>query len=219
MALLLVVLAANLGIAARLYILGTFGQAFFVVTRLWLLGFPLGWFLFIDQGRITWRLPSRRDFTSGLMLGVLMAGVISIAYLSIGKHWLDASIIRAAAETVGLAEPWAYLAFGLYFTFINALIEEYVWRWFVYQKCAVLFDGKLAVYVAALCFTLHHIIALAGYTSNTLVTVIGSTGVFIAGATWSWCFLRYQSLWACYLSHALADLAIALIGWDLLFRS
>lgn len=107
----------------------------------------------------------------------------------------------------------------MYFTFINALIEEYIWRWFVYKKCEVLVSGTKAVLLAAMLFTLHHIIALAAYTADWGVVILGSVGVFIAGAVWSWCYLTYRTLWSSYISHILADLAIAIVGWHLLFGS
>ena len=216
-ALILIVAAASGGLAARFYIPGAFGQGIFTATRVWLLGCPLIWFLNIDKGALTWAWPSTRDFNAGLILGIIMAGIIGIAYLLLGQQWLTPSTIQAKAQAIGLAQPLPYLGFSLYFTFINALVEEYIWRWFVYQKCTLLLNDQGAVLLAALCFTLHHIIALVGYTGTVMVTVFGSIGVFVAGAIWSWCFLKYQSLWVCYISHALADLAIALIGWDLLF--
>ena len=145
-----------------------------------------------------------------------MFGIIAGAYWFVGQHQIDPVDVRSKAQ-VGLINPIAYLISAFYFTFINSLIEEYIWRWFVYRKCEVLVSGIKAVYLAALCFTLHHIIALAAYTGNWLIVALGSLGVFVAGAIWSWCYLTYRSLWGCYISHLLADLAIALIGWHLLF--
>ncbi|MGL5796089.1 MAG: CPBP family glutamic-type intramembrane protease [Waterburya sp.] len=49
--------------------------------------------------------------------------------------------------------------------------------------------------------------------------ILGSLGVFLAGIIWAWCFSRYQSLVPSYLSHILADIAIAIIGWQLLFTN
>jgi membrane protease YdiL (CAAX protease family) len=78
-------------------------------------------------------------------------------------------------------------------------------------------SGGWAIALAALCFTLHHVISLFGFTGNWGITVLGSIGVFVAGAIWSGCYLRYQSLWICYISHAWADLAIAIVAWQILF--
>ncbi|MBD2006109.1 MULTISPECIES: CPBP family intramembrane glutamic endopeptidase [Cyanophyceae] len=217
LALFLLVSAASIGIAGRLYIPGAVGQFLFVLTRVWILALPLIWFLWIDRGRVVLSVPSRREFLAGTILGMLMFGIILGAYWIVGQRWIDSVDVRAKAQQVGIATPTVYLIGAFYFTVINSLIEEYIWRWFVYRKCEVLLPGIGAVYLAALFFTLHHIIALAGYIGNGLVVVLGSLGVFIAGAVWSWCYLTYRSLWSCYISHLLADLAIALVGWHLLF--
>jgi len=148
-----------------------------------------------------------------------MFAIIFSAYWLLGQQWIDVMDVRTKAKQAGITSPKIYLGGALYFTFINALIEEYVWRWFVYKKCEVLVSGTKAVLLAAMLFTLHHIIALAAYTADWGVVILGSVGVFIAGAVWSWCYLTYRTLWSSYISHILADLAIAIVGWHLLFGS
>ncbi|MBE9101880.1 lysostaphin resistance A-like protein [Vacuolonema iberomarrocanum] len=216
-ALVLLVAAASLGIAARFYVPNVWGQSFFVATRFWILALPIVWHLWIDRGNLTLNVPRKREVWAGIVSGIVISAVILGAYGWLGRTWIDPSVVRATAGDIGLLNPIAYLAGATYFTFINALVEEYIWRWFVYRKCEVLLAGKLAVILAAFCFTLHHVIALAALTGNGWVVALGSLGVFLGGVIWSWCFLAYRSLWVCYVSHLLADLAIALIGWHLLF--
>lgn len=216
-ALLLLVPPASIGIAARLYIPGAVGQFCFVLTRVWILALPLIWFFQFERGRLIPTWPSQRELRVGTLLGLSMLGIILGAYWGIGRHWIDPMSVREKAEQIGIAHPTVFLIGAFYFTFINALIEEYIWRWFVYRQCEVLLPGIQAVGFAACCFTLHHAIALTAYTGNGLVVMLGSLGVFVAGAVWSWCYLTYRSLWSCYVSHLLADLAIALVGWHLLF--
>jgi len=221
LALFLIVAAASLGVAGGLYLPGLLGQSIFAATKIWMLVLPLIWFLRVDRGKFTLAFPVPRDFLAGTVLGLFMFSIVAGAYWLAGQHWIDPEIVRAKAQQVGLINPLIYLSGAFYFTFINSLVEEYIWRWFVYQKCEALVPGNSAVYfatpLAALCFTLHHIIALATYTRSGLVTAIASLGVFAAGAVWSWCYLSYRSVWACYISHLFADLAIALVGWKLLF--
>jgi len=57
----------------------------------------------------------------------------------------------------------------------------------------------------------------AGGAVSLAITVLGSVGVFLGGAIWSWLYLRYRSVWPCYLSHAIADAAIFIIGYRLIF--
>jgi hypothetical protein len=146
-----------------------------------------------------------------------MFGIIIGAYWLFGQHWIDATDVRAKAQQVGINSPTIYLVGAMYWTFINSLLEEYIWRWFVYSKCEVLIPGKGAVLLSGLLFTLHHIINLVAYTENWLVVVLASLGVFLAGAIWSWCYLMYRSIWSSYFSHVLADLSIAIVCWQLLF--
>lgn len=218
LALFLLVSAASFGIAARFYIPGLIGQFFYAATRVWILVLPLIWFLKVDRGKFSLSRPSQQDLLVGTILGFLMFSIIAGAYCLVGQHWIDPVNVRVKAQQVGLLNPIAYLISAFYFTFINSLVEEYIWRWFVYRKCEVLVPGTRAVCLAALFFTLHHIIALVAFTGDGLIVIFGSLGVFVAGAIWSWCYLTYRSLWACYISHLLADLVIALIGWKLLFE-
>ena len=51
------------------------------------------------------------------------------------------------------------------------------------------------------------------------VTLISALGIFIGGAAWSWCYVRYQSIWPGYLSHALVDLAVFAVGYHIIFLS
>jgi membrane protease YdiL (CAAX protease family) len=75
----------------------------------------------------------------------------------------------------------------------------------------------VAIVIAALLFTAHHVIALSAWVGPPLV-VLGSVGVFLGALIWSAIYARERSIWPCYFSHILADLAILLIAYDLLFR-
>jgi hypothetical protein len=72
------------------------------------------------------------------------------------------------------------------------------------------------VVVSALGFTLHHVIALGGQFSWAM-TLLGSCGVFCGGAIWSWLYLKYRSVWICYVSHAIVDVPIFVVGYWLIF--
>lgn len=218
LAIVLITAAASIGIAAKLFVPGFTGQLLLAFTRIWMLVLPLIWVRWIDRTEYKISRPNRSELQTGIGLGLLMFAVILIAYGSIGQHLIQVDQIRSKAEQIGLRTPSIYLAGAFYFTVINSLVEEYVWRWFVYQQCERL-NRDRAVWLAAFCFTLHHSIALIAYTQSGLVTILGSIAVFVAGAIWSKCYLTYRSIWSGYISHLLADLAIAIVGWHLLFES
>jgi hypothetical protein len=200
-----------------LYAPGLLGQIAFSLCQVGLLAMPLAWFFWVDRGKLHVSLPKQRELLAGIVLGLLMFGIILGAYWLFGQHWIDTMDVRAKAQQVGISSPNIYLVGALYWTFVNSLLEEYIWRWFVYRKCEVLIPGTGAVLLCGLLFTLHHIINLVAYTENWLVVVLASLGVFVAGAVWSWCYLTYRSIWPSYFSHVFADLAIAIVSWQLLF--
>ena len=115
----------------------------------------------------------------------------------------------------GLDQPGLYILAAVYWITLNSLMEEYVWRWFVFRQCERLAGGVAGVLCSALAFTLHHVVALSGQVTWGL-TLLGSLGVFTGGAIWSALYLRCRSVWPCYVSHAIVDAPIFLIGWWLI---
>ncbi|MBD2576588.1 type II CAAX endopeptidase family protein [Oscillatoria sp. FACHB-1406] len=217
LALLLIVPVASFGVAMALWIApGTLGQAIFSLSKLWLFVLPAVWFLRVEKGEFKLSLPRMGEVLLGTVLGLAMFATIWGIYIAVGQDLIDPVYVRDRAQQVGVSSPQVYLAGAAYFSFINAPIEEYVWRWFVGRQCERLLQLQGAILLSALLFTLHHVIGLARYFALPVV-VLGSLGVFGAGAIWSWCYFKSHSLWASTISHILADLAIALVGWQLLY--
>lgn len=217
-ALILFVPAFSIGVAMSLFIApGIIGNSVFTAAKIWGIGFPLIWVMKTDSSAL--RLPKFKgvEIKLGLGLGIIMFGAIMLAYWLVGQQAINLADLRAKATEVGITNPGVYLAGCVYWSFINSLVEELTWRGFVVSQCKILLPKTLAVIVAALCFTTHHSIALYGYTHNWLVVFLGSLGVFLAGVIWAWCYSYYRSITPGYISHILADLAIAIIGYQLLF--
>ena len=216
-ALLLLVPAPSLGAAMGLWIApGLIGKTVYFLCKCWILALPAFWLLKVEKKPLSLSPARRGGFGVGVASGVLIgAGVLAVYYLLTARS-IDAGPLRAQAAASGFGRPLAYVAFAAYFTLINALLEEYVWRWFVFTRCEVLMPRRSAVVAAALFFTLHHVLVLKAFFPWAL-TALGAGGVFIGGAVWSWSYLRYRSVWPGYVSHAIVDAAILLVGWDLLF--
>lgn len=219
-ALLLLLPAPTIGTAASLIIWPEIplAKALFVATKLWTAALPLVWLLLIDRQPISWSPPRKGGFGLATVSGLVIAGVILGAYYATLKLGLiDPQSISQRASQTGLDQLGFYILGAVYWITLNSLMEEYVWRWFVFRKFEVLVPGKVAVVTTSFAFTIHHIVALAAQFDWT-VTLLGSLGVFLGGLAWSWIYLRYQSVWPCYLSHAIVDAPIFWVGYDLIFR-
>ena len=210
---------------------GTVGSIIFAALKVWLIGLPLLWLLRVDRQRLSFSPARRGGFAVATTLGFGIAAIIFGAYFlgqwlaqrypAFAEVWIDPARVRAMAAETGLNDARLYLAGAAYWIVVNSLLEEYVWRWFVFRKCEQLAPaagGWLAVLLSALFFTLHHIVATS-VQLGAFVAVIASIGELVGGAAWSWCYLRYRSIWPSYVSHAIVDVPVFVIGWWLIFGS
>ncbi len=218
-ALLLLLPFPSLGTAASMFWWpGTaLGQALFLFSKVWVVILPLAWLWWVERSKLSWSPAQRGGFGLATLLGCLIAAIIVAAYFATRNlGWIDPALVADRARQTGLSHVGVYVAGALYWITLNSLMEEYVWRWFCFRQCEVIFGGIGGVLVSAIGFTLHHVIALAGQFTWP-VTALASLGVFVGGATWSWLYLRYRSVWPCYVSHAIVDMPIFVIGYWLIF--
>lgn len=219
LALLLLIPVPSLGTLIGMELAkGPVGSAIFMALKLWLFGLPLFWHVVVDRQKPRVPRPSWNGMPAAIITGSLIVVVILAAYWFLGRTWLDEADIakmRAEAEKMGLTNPWVYLLGALYWCTINSILEEYVWRWFVFTRLEKLVPAIPAVLLSGLLFTVHHVIALQVYF-ETRIVVLASLGTFIGGVTWSWIYLRYRNIWAAYVSHVFADVVIFVIGWLLI---
>lgn len=192
------------------------GKLIFFASKVWILAVPLFWHLVIDKQKLSWSEPVHGGFGVAVLIGVVISAIILIGYFAIGKYLIDVQLIKDMAQNTGLANPYVYLCGAVYWITVNSVLEEYVWRWFVVQRCRILMPVSAAIAASAFFFTVHHIVAMQIYF-NWLVVTIASVGIFIGGAVWSWCYVRYRSIWPGYVSHAIVDVAVFAIGYFLIF--
>jgi membrane protease YdiL (CAAX protease family) len=219
LALLLLVPAPTIGVLAGMVIAPEhlWGKTIFFATKLWILLIPALWFLAVEKGKFSFSKPRHGGFGVAAALGILISTIILIVYLTAGRLLIEPQTVRKMAENTGLANPSIYFAGAAYWILVNSVLEEYVWRWFVVKQCRAFMPAGAAIAVSAMCFTLHHLIAMQVFFS-WLVVAVASAGIFVGGVIWSWCYLRYESIWPGYLSHAIVDLAVFAIGYHLIFN-
>jgi len=199
---------------------GPVGQSIYLAGKVWIALLPVIWLLRVERRPVSLsplaRERLRRGLLVGLGLGLLMGAVILGVWESFGQRLLDAERLAQVEHEVGLTTGARYVAFAAYIVLVNSLLEEYVWRWFVFEQAETLVGSLPGALLAAGCFTLHHVITFF-VQMDPLPAALASLGVFLAGCAWSLCYRAFRSIWPGYLSHALADLAGLWIGWRILF--
>jgi membrane protease YdiL (CAAX protease family) len=172
------------------------------------------------------RLRLARPTTRGLALGTGFAALVACLLFVLYFGWLAASPLLADAPArifgklreFGRATPAGFVQVALFICVVHSLFEEYYWRWFVFDGLKRYLPLGAAVAVSALGFTLHHVVILGVFFPGQFwsLAVPLSLCVGIGGAFWAFLYHRSGSLYASWLSHALVDAAIMVVGFAML---
>ncbi len=192
-------------------------QIFFVICKLWIFIIPTVWFFYVEKNIFSRELPSRKGLEMGTATGLIMSIIIILTWI-VFEDSINLEEMIDTLNSKGLSNVNLYVLGMIYWIFINSLLEEYVFRWFITTKASVLFgNDSYAIFFSALMFTLHHSLALHFFGFIWWQTIIASFGLLSAAAIWSWLYLQYRSIWVCWLSHAICDVVVFSIGYQILF--
>ena len=187
----------------------------FVFTKIWIFGLPGFWHLKVENQAFSWSTAKKGGWGMSLLLGIGMMLVVWFAYFLLGEQMLQPDALKLILDPVGLTVPWKLAAAIVFWVFINSVLEEYVFRWFISSKVEQFVDGKWrSTFISSAIFTLHHSIALVFFL-DPVGAFLASLGVFIGGSIFSWLYLEYRSIWVAWVAHACADIAIFAIAWDI----
>tara|TARA_Y100000768_G_scaffold223335_1_gene168537 strand:- start:426 stop:1106 length:681 start_codon:yes stop_codon:yes gene_type:complete len=192
------------------------GQIFFVFAKLWYILIPVYWIYRIDGSRIILGEIKSDGRAESLISGIIIFVVIAVIFLIFGET-IDVNLMKQEIGPTGLLNLPLFIVGMIYWITINSLVEEFVFRQFVGDRLLEITGREsITVILSAAIFTCHHTVLLSLYF-EPWQNVIASLGIFIAGATWSILWLRHRSLFVCWLSHAIADLAVFGIAYLILF--
>jgi membrane protease YdiL (CAAX protease family) len=172
--------------------------------------------------------PERRGEIAGVREGLLLGVAVVIGMMLMYFLWLkpehilaqSATLIASKARSFGMGSPATFIAGAVLLSSLHAFLEEYYWRWFLFGGLRRYMPVAAAIAVSALAFTAHHVVLLASFFGwLTMPAVFFSLCVAVGGAAWAWIYHRSGSLLGPWLSHALIDAGIFVVGYDVVFTS
>jgi hypothetical protein len=198
----------------------TLQQTAYSIGKVIQFGFPMFWVIVVRRQRPKdWR-PRRAGLVTGAVFGAAVVATMFAAY----HFWLEPTgALRAASETIrekvaglGINSVGKYFALGVFYAALHSLMEEYYWRWFVFgqlRRCTTL---PVAVTISSLGFMAHHVVLLSHYFGwGSFLGLLFSLSVAIGGVAWAWLYHTSRSLYGPWLSHALVDAGIFLLGFEI----
>jgi membrane protease YdiL (CAAX protease family) len=195
-------------------------QAVYAVGKTVQFVFPLVWVFVVLRERASRQWLGRR----GVWMGIGFGAAVLIAMLALYFGWLKSAgylvgleqQATAKVRDLGLDRLWKYAATGVFYALAHSLLEEYYWRWFVFGQLRRTCSLSGAICVSSLGFMAHHVVLLATFFGwNSPLAYLFSLAIAIGGAVWAWLYARSRSLIGPWLSHMLVDVAIFVIGYDL----
>ena len=187
------------------------GKVIWAVAKIWILLFPVAWLLCVERGKISWSPTNKRGIIAGLLWSIPVAIIIFATFLLLKNSLIDTDA-KLKIDELGIATPAKFFIFASAMSLGNSLIEEYVWRWFVFSKFKILFGIWPAIILSAIFFTVHHIVIVWNLGSLMLV-ILSSCCLFSGGVIWGWLYSKYNSIWPGWICHVSADTAIMWITW------
>ena len=203
----------------------TLQQGTYLVTKIVMLVIPLVYMLKVAQEPFLVRKFNTRGLLEGSLFGFGVLVAICVLYDLwlkpiglIGPETSAGAAIRERVSGFGIQTPTHLILFGCFVSLVHSGLEEYYWRWFTFGQLTRVVSQYAACVISGLGFMLHHTVILGVYFSFTHpATYIFSFGVAIGGMYWAWLYLRKNSIYAPWLSHAWIDIAIFVIGYDVIF--
>ena len=218
-ALLLVSFTPTFSIAFSLIISNNelISQIVFVLCKIWIFIVPTYWYFKVENRKFELFKTSNSGVYMGIVSGLGLSTIIVATWFILGDS-IDKEKMLNELNNTGLTDVRLFIAATFYWIFINSLLEEYVFRWFITMR-GIDFTGSenVGILLSAFLFTLHHSLALHLLGFEWWQTVMASFGLITAAAVWSWLYVRYKSILVCWISHAICDIAVFGIAYQIIF--
>ena len=146
--------------------------------------------------------------------------VMAIAYWFLSGSEEIAMMAGRLGEKVaglGMTSVWKFALVGVFYALVHSLLEEYYWRWFVYDLLKRFVSVPIANVISSLGFMAHHVILLSVYFGwESPMTWLCSAGVAIGGAFWAWLYQKSGTLIWPWVSHMIVDAGLFVLGYFLI---
>lgn len=147
--------------------------------------------------------------------------VMAIAYWVLSGSELMAGMtqeLKVKVAGLGVDNFWKYAMLGVFYALVHSFLEEYYWRWFVYDLLKRFVSVPQANVISSLGFMAHHVVLLSVYFGwASPMTWLCSIGVAIGGVFWAWLYEKSGTLVWPWISHMIVDAGIFSLGYFLVF--
>ncbi len=151
----------------------------------------------------------RKYWKKAVLWGILFSTVYALGFLFLKNYIPIAGIATSLGEHNITARNIVFI--GIFTIVVNALLEEFFWRGFVYNELKKQKGKVLAYLITAIGFSLYHAVYFYAWLSVPLL-LIALSGLLCYSFFMCFLFDKYKDLFTCWLIHALVDIVQISIG-------
>lgn len=175
---------------------------------------PIGYLLFDKQ--ISFRKLfkfNKKSIKLSVFLGVGVYLFILGAYFILGPYFDFSKVTLELQNNIGVNKD-NFVFVAIYISLINSLLEEFFFRGISFLILKDLLGRKISYLFSAAIFALYHIAIMTNWFSLALFIMLISS-LFVAGLIFNWLDEKNENIYASWMVHMCANLAINTIGFML----
>lgn len=162
------------------------------------------------------RFNGKRSLVYSVLVGMTSFATIIIAFFLLKEQLSLNSIARQLTED-NLLTTASILTVGFYIILVNSLLEEIFFRGFIFLNLYKMKHKKMAYLYSAILFGIYHI-GIFKTWFNDEVIALSLLGLIGIGLVFGRLNIHNHNILNSWIAHALADLAIMLIGLSMFWN-
>lgn len=156
----------------------------------------------------------KKGMKNAILLGTIVFGVIIINFF-LTKNIIDYTDMIDSVVEMSNGSLINLILIDLHIIFINAFIEEFFFRGFIYYN---LKENKNAILISSVLFALYHFFMIIDWF-NPLISVIILLGLMFVGIIFIKLNEKSKSIYSSCFVHMAANLALNIAGLILVLKS
>ncbi len=148
-----------------------------------------------------------------LLLGSALFVIILSAYFLLGSFFDLSNITKSLKSDIGVSQE-NFVFVACYIAIVNSFLEELFFRGFAFLELKKVTKGNFAMIISSVFFALYHIAMMINWMNIGQLALI-TIALFVGGLIFNKLNEKYNTIYASWIVHMFANLAINLIGFML----
>ncbi|MCM3127035.1 MULTISPECIES: CPBP family intramembrane glutamic endopeptidase [unclassified Paenibacillus] len=155
----------------------------------------------------------KKSIRFAILLGIGVFIFILGSYFLIGPYFDFTQVTGALQDNMGV-HAGNFVLVAIYISIVNSLLEEFFFRGFAFLTLKKLASRRFAYLFSSGAFAVYHIAMMTSWFTISLFVLL-IVSLFVAGVLFNWLNERNGNIYASWMVHMCANLAINTIGFIL----